>query len=877
MDRSLARRSWLRRRCGALLLTLAAGGSAAPAPAIPPPPAVPDLEASHDFLLPSELPRGAGRAAAVPGPAPAGGERVVYTSFNGKTYALTRFAGRYVAILLPDSWLAPAALSPALVRRFVDRSDVVYQQLAELVGGEPVGEGLLSIAIVPEGGTCGWGCSQIGAKGVEVEDIPSLNPILWADIAADRGTTVTVHEMTHNFDLYTQYLAYRPMDEHAWTDFANLYYFVYSREGRIEESPAEVARSWLATTAPYFADPTATWETCVRDAGCLERGITPDHAWGGMTFRTALLSGPRAARAFLDYLRAFKAANPPPTTPEAKEELHLAALAAGTGLNLGCYADAWHWPASAALRSRMAALYGTANPYCADADGDGWSPLAGDCDDHRPAVHPGATEVVNGIDDDCDGVVDDVPVRKPAGGNFPPGQTVPVPVDVTGRVGSGEGDDVLVFHLQPGGRVRMDLCSRPDFEGWLFVYGDGDSSPRIQQYVSRATCSTATYDLPAGRFEMHLELNAVSQPGAYELKLYRPDPWPAPPWAETSFTRAAGGAFRLTATTASPGPLPVPPDQVRFWVSGLGPVGAVPYAPAASLLWAPPPDFGSSRSYRAQLLAGGIPLSDFTPPRAFFVPCRPGPTVLCLAGGRFQVEIGWQRADGASGLGQAVPVTADTGTFWFFSPANVEVVVKVLDACGFVKPGFWIFAAGLTDVRTTMTVLDTATGVAKTYANAQGHAFQPLQDTGFFAACGADVPPAPSAAPAARAAAAPPCPPGGATLCLGDGRFRVTASWETSSGAAGTGQALPFAADTGAFWFFAPGNLEVIVKVLDGCAVNHRFWVFAAGLTNVRVSLAVTDATTGATAVYENPQGRAFQPIQDTNALALCPFGATSR
>ncbi len=42
-----------------------------------------------------------------------------------------------------------------------------------------------------------------------------------------------------------------------------------------------------------------------------------------------------------------------------------------------------------------------------DADGDGWSPQAGDCDDDDAAVHPGAPEECNGIDDDCDGSIDE--------------------------------------------------------------------------------------------------------------------------------------------------------------------------------------------------------------------------------------------------------------------------------------------------------------------------------------------------------------------------------------------------------------------------------------------------------------------------------------
>jgi hypothetical protein len=42
-----------------------------------------------------------------------------------------------------------------------------------------------------------------------------------------------------------------------------------------------------------------------------------------------------------------------------------------------------------------------------DDDGDGWPEAGGDCDDADPDRHPGHEELLNGIDDDCDGVIDE--------------------------------------------------------------------------------------------------------------------------------------------------------------------------------------------------------------------------------------------------------------------------------------------------------------------------------------------------------------------------------------------------------------------------------------------------------------------------------------
>ncbi len=113
-------------------------------------------------------------------------------------------------------------------------------------------------------------------------------------------------------------------------------------------------------------------------------------------------------------------------------------------------------------------------------------------------------------------------------------------------------------------------------------------------------------------------------------------------------------------------------------------------------------------------------------------PCEPGPATLCLNGERFQVEIAWRTAAGAEGPGQAEPLTPESGYFWFFDAANPEVFVKVLDACVDPFNRFWVFAAGLTDVETRLSVVDTATGALRRYDKPLGSGFDPIRDTTAF-------------------------------------------------------------------------------------------------------------------------------------------------
>jgi len=125
--------------------------------------------------------------------------------------------------------------------------------------------------------------------------------------------------------------------------------------------------------------------------------------------------------------------------------------------------------------------------------------------------------------------------------------------------------------------------------------------------------------------------------------------------------------------------------------------------------------------------------------------------------------------------------------------------------------------------------------------------------------------------PSARAAAVASGCSTDSTLCLSEGRFLIDATWTKPDGESGIAHAVALTADSGYFWFLAPGNVELAVKTLNGCSTNHHYWFFAGGLTNLALTIRVTDTTTNAIKTYSNPQGQAFHPVADTAAFSSCP------
>lgn len=100
-----------------------------------------------------------------------------------------------------------------------------------------------------------------------------------------------------------------------------------------------------------------------------------------------------------------------------------------------------------------------------------------------------------------------------------------------------------------------------------------------------------------------------------------------------------------------------------------------------------------------------------------------------LVNARFVIVVQYQGFVGGPSVAYSCRMTNSAGYFFFFDPTNIEVPIKVLNACaGGVPASHWVFAAGLTNFAIQISVVDLYTGIIKTYQNQLGNTFNTIID-----------------------------------------------------------------------------------------------------------------------------------------------------
>lgn len=554
-------------------------------------------------------------------------EGITYTSFSGTTYNLHAYSGKYVRYALPDSWTGSNGLSPKEVAELVDSTDLLYAQMSEVVGGEPRGDGLLLIAVVDSGSHAGL--AEIGTKRTELSS--SILTDTKLNVTKGQVSETIIHLMSHCFDIYHGYLGYYNDWGHAWTAWLIPYMQVYSRNGSLTLDPDRLLDKTIQDyTVPWYASGSrATWENCVRNGGgCEADGVKANESWAGLMLQYARLHGPLAIKRAMLYLRDYKAAHADaPSTPEAKNDLLITALSSGIGANVSCEMDAWRWSLTDAERASLAQSF-SADSSCADTDGDSYSPLQGDLDDHNPNIRPGAVEVVNGIDDDCNGVIDDVLVKESTdfGGDAQTAQAVSVPSRIQGRAAANDRD---VFRLEVSSPLQLDVEGRStnSFHGSMTITSaDGiGNSTGFSLSAGQSARSTFTLERP-GAWLITVSPDAGGE-GDYEIKITRSQPLINPVQVSLS-AGSTQGVVRIQTSVDLNRQFNAPPTHIRFWVGNEGFIKTLPVATSLSFEWTPISIW--TVPVRAQLISGEIPVSRATDP-AWFDTSSSQPVILQVA------------------------------------------------------------------------------------------------------------------------------------------------------------------------------------------------------------------------------------------------------
>lgn len=117
-------------------------------------------------------------------------------------------------------------------------------------------------------------------------------------------------------------------------------------------------------------------------------------------------------------------------------------------------------------------------------------------------------------------------------------------------------------------------------------------------------------------------------------------------------------------------------------------------------------------------------------------PCVPDASTLCLHGDRFRVTVDFAtQTNPTPQPATKIPLSDRAGLFYFFNENNIEMLIKVLDACVDPFNRYWVFYAATTNVEFTVTVTDTEAVRTRVYTNPLGTAAPPVQDTQAFATC----------------------------------------------------------------------------------------------------------------------------------------------
>ncbi|WP_028770907.1 putative metal-binding motif-containing protein [Silanimonas lenta] len=588
----------------------------------------PVLENSRDYVRVDELPaKSLGKSITDAGCNPCWGQVVRYTTFSTpqQTYEARRYDGKEVVLLVPVDHPRAARATPERIRTLVDQYDLLYAVYEELLGWRPNRSrdplGRQIAAILPNDRSDWYGLAFVPGDSAEYVNAVLDEPMPDDDLIGN----VWVHELAHNFDPIGHW-DYGPDPAHDWTTFMQVW--TARRMARMDDNgrsrwdrseASQTTQRW----ANWFANPALTWQRCAvenpRPQDCRDEVNTLT----GVLMATLArhVDDPATIR---QWLRTVRTDPTRPSGAEARSDYLLRTLADATRTDTRCAADHFRWYRGPGLDA--AGQYPTPFPGCRDGDGDGFRRFD-DCEDTRADVRPGAPELADGRDNDCNGIVDERLVREADfGGDFsnngfagtPIGRQ---PVAVEGAMPTTSDQDAIRFdNPLPVGRAQVRLCATGDRMRLAGLAIDNVLWAPLATAEPGRCASLGSNDRAYRGFRVE-RTGTTSGSASWRLEIGEAaEGWPRPrpvtlTAAGDNGVRAVVDAARVPGGTAG--------VELRWTGSGAGVLKALPLSNPDSLVAPPLPAALMDRSsterlqLRAQLFRNGLPVE--APTRPFSV------------------------------------------------------------------------------------------------------------------------------------------------------------------------------------------------------------------------------------------------------------------
>lgn len=239
--------------------------------------------------------------------------------------------------------------------------------------------------------------------------------------------------------------------------------------------------------------------------------------------------------------------------------------------------------------------------------------------------------------------------------------------------------------------------------------------------------------------------------------------------------------------------------------------------------------------------------------------CKPGPDRLCLAGGRFLVDVDWRGAAG-NGKGKVVQRGKNFGAFTF-GGSGIDLLVKTAGA----GRGVNLLYGPLTNIPFSLRVVDIKAKKVTRYGNGPNNCggIQSLTSALTesvdldallnpqifdFAAPGRGISEKVSLTPVTEPHEAGTCKATPTRLCLHAKRYAV----ETRGPSGAPARATRISDNAGTFAFKVAGGPDIGITVSE---VDGQTRIIRGSVTNQAFTVIVTDTVTGEVSTHVNPAG----------------------